>query len=91
MRGIQICSIRFNSFYGAWWPQRTEYYPGKQNILNKSLVDPNGVLVPPLHIKPGLFKNFVKGLNKYSVAFKHLLPVFPKEKAQLLVFGSGSY
>ena len=32
----------------------------------------NKVLLPPLHIKLGLMKNFVKALHKNGVAFQHL-------------------
>lgn len=60
------------------WPQRTQYSPGKENISNKPLIDPNDVLLPPLHIKLGLFKNFVKALDKDGEAFQYLLQVFPK-------------
>ena len=34
--------------------------------------------MPPLHIKLGLMKQFVKDLNKESAAFKHLRKYFPK-------------
>ena len=36
----------------------------------------NKVLLPPLHIKLGLMKNFVKVLHKKGAAFQHLSPVF---------------
>ncbi|KAK3882315.1 hypothetical protein Pcinc_013307 [Petrolisthes cinctipes] len=34
--------------------------------------------MPPLHIKLGLMKQFVKALNQESAAFKYLLEFFPK-------------
>ena len=37
----------------------------------------NTVLLPPLHIKLGLMKNFMKALHKYDAAFQHLSTVFP--------------
>ena len=37
----------------------------------------NKVLLPPLHIKLGLMKNFVKALHKNGAAFQHLSTVFP--------------
>ena len=37
----------------------------------------NYVLLPPLHIKLGLMKNFVKAMDKSSAAFQHLSTVFP--------------
>ena len=36
------------------------------------------VLLPPLHIKLGLMKNFVKGMNKEGQAFRYLRNKFPK-------------
>ena len=46
--------------------------------LWEPLVDPKIVLMPPLHIKLGLMKQFVKALNQESDAFKYLLEFFPK-------------
>ena len=34
--------------------------------------------MPPLHIKLGLFKQFVKSLDKNSDAFQYLQNLFPK-------------
>ena len=36
----------------------------------------NKALLPPLHIKLGLIKNFVKALDKNGAAFQHLSTVF---------------
>lgn len=36
--------------------------PGEKNVLRKNLVNPKKVLMPPLHIKLGLIKLFVKAL-----------------------------
>ena len=40
-------------------------------------MDMNKVLLPPLHIKLGLMKNFMKALHKNGAAFQHLSTVFP--------------
>ena len=40
-------------------------------------MDRNKVLLPPLHIKLGLMKDFVKVLHKNGAAFQHLSTVFP--------------
>jgi len=42
------------------------------NIINKSLVDPSKVLLPPLHIKLGLMKQFVKALDKEGECFMYI-------------------
>lgn len=47
------------------------------NILRKNLVDQKNVLLPPLHIKLGLMKQFVKALPKDGRCFKYLYQKFP--------------
>ena len=42
------------------------------------LVPQNKIILPPMHIKLGLFKQFVKGLRKDSPAFEFLHECFPK-------------
>jgi hypothetical protein len=51
--------------------------PGSKNILCKSLVDPKKILLPPLHIKLGIMKQFVKALPKTGNFFKYLCKTFP--------------
>lgn len=60
------------------WPQRTEFSVGRNNVKWEPLVDPRKVLMPPLHIKLGLMKQFVRALDKESAAFKYLQDFFPK-------------
>ena len=59
------------------WPARTNLMPGHYNIKYIPLVDKEKVLLPPLHIKLGLMKNFVKALDKEGDAFKYLHQRFP--------------
>ncbi|XP_076036895.1 uncharacterized protein LOC143022524 [Oratosquilla oratoria] len=63
------------------WPQRTEFCVGKNNVKWEPLLDPKKVLFPPLHLKLGLMKQFVRVLDKESPAFKFLQDVFPKLSA----------
>ena len=50
-----------------------------KNIQHIPLVNPDKVLMPPLHIKLGLMKNFVKAMAKQnSNGFKFLCKKFPK-------------
>ncbi|XP_067618040.1 uncharacterized protein [Eurosta solidaginis] len=60
------------------WPPRAEYEPGAFNIANPPLVNPERVILPALHIKLGLMKNFVKALNKDAPSFQYLTKIFPK-------------
>ena len=59
------------------WPIRKALDPGVKNIARESLVDPKKVLLPPLHIKLGLMKQFVKALAKEGECFKYLCDQFP--------------
>ena len=60
------------------WPKREEFVVGEKNVKNISLINPKKVLLPPLHIKLGLIKQFVKALDKDGAAFKYLQNLFPK-------------
>ena len=59
------------------WPKRTEFVPGQRNVKAIPLVPAEKVLLPPLHIKLGLMKNFVKALPKVGAGFKYLAHKFP--------------
>ena len=59
------------------WGSRSTFVPGEHSLKENPLVDMNKVLLPPLHIKLGLMKNFVKALHKNGAAFQHLSTVFP--------------
>ena len=60
------------------WPPRSSYNIVAHNVKQTPLVEPKKVLLPPLHIKPGLIKQFVKELNPESDVFKHIQELFPK-------------
>ena len=61
------------------WPTRNSYAPGVKNIQHTPIVNPDKVLMPPLHIKLGLTKTFVKAMAKQnSNGVKFLYKKFPK-------------
>ena len=60
------------------WPARNEFVVGERNIRSQPLVKQDKILMPPLHIKLGLIKQFVKALDPNSEAFHYLKTVFPK-------------
>jgi hypothetical protein len=60
------------------WPIRDELVPGEHNVIHPALVERDKVLLPPLHIKLGLAKQYVKALNTRGRAFKHIREMFPK-------------
>jgi hypothetical protein len=60
------------------WPKRKNLTPGKKNVTYKPLVDPKKVYLPPLHIKLGLMKNFVKVMDHDCQGFLYLQRKFPR-------------
>ena len=46
------------------WSSREPLQPGSHNIVANPLVKPHQILLPPLNIKLGLMKNFVKAIIK---------------------------
>ena len=58
------------------WPKRNEFTVGEKNILNESLVPPDKVILPPLYIKLGLMKQYVKSLDKGGECFKYICQKF---------------
>jgi hypothetical protein len=59
------------------WPARDYFIPGKENVKHQALVDPKKIILPPLHIKLGLIKNFIKALPKEGAAFAYVKTKFP--------------
>ena len=45
------------------WQNKTQLTVGGRNIINLHLVDREKIIFPPLHIKLGLMKQFVKALD----------------------------
>jgi len=60
------------------WPARTQLTTGQYNVIHDRLVETEKILLPPLHIKLGLAKQFVKALGSQSEAFQHICLMFPK-------------
>jgi len=70
------------------WNQRIFYEPGTNSVQSIPLVDPKNIFLPPLHIKLGLIKNFVKAMGKTnSEGFQYLKEKFPKVSAAKLKEG----
>jgi len=61
----------------SMWPLRYALTPGSSNINYKSLVTRGKILLPPLHIKFGLMKQFCKLLRRDGDCWKMLLSKFP--------------
>ena len=59
------------------WPERTIQEVGADSIENNPLVPSSKILLPPLHIKLGLIRNFIKALDVDGCALQHIKKVFP--------------
>ena len=49
----------------------------ENNVLCEQLVPRDRIIFPPLHIKLGLMKQFVKALNKEGTCFQYICKTFP--------------
>lgn len=91
LNGLQGGNTKYPCFLCEWdsraykehytrqeYPQRRTFAPGYKNVLNMPLVDPSNIILPPLHIKLGLIKQFVKALDKNGPTFTYLRSKFPK-------------
>lgn len=71
------------------WSLRETMVPGSLNVINAPLVSRDRIILPPLHIKLGLMKQFVKALDKDGECFKYITRMFPKlstEKTKAGIF-----
>ena len=50
---------------------------GEYNLVNEPLVEREKIILPPLHIKLGLIKQFVEALNKKGNYFEYICKLFP--------------
>lgn len=60
------------------WQHRQSHQIGTDSVENMPLVPSSKIILPPLHIKLGLIRNFVRALDSQSAAMAHLKIVFPK-------------
>ena len=59
------------------WPLPQAYTFGFQNIQSSPLVPTDKIRLPPLYMKLGIFKNFIKALDRESESVKGLHQIFP--------------
>ena len=72
------------------WPLRQGLKPSLHNIQSHPLIETNKILLPTLHIKLGIMKNFVKAMDKESnwFAFPQKFPQISTEKLKAGIFDS---
>lgn len=73
------------------WPMREEIRLRRNNVIEIPLVPVEKILLPPLHIKLGIVKNFIKRLNPLGNAFNELHRIFPRLSAAKIKEGKYGY
>ncbi|XP_049310669.1 uncharacterized protein LOC125778144 [Bactrocera dorsalis] len=71
-------------YHIKYFEERKENIIGDLNVIHESLVPKDKVILPPLHIKLGVVKNFIKSLNTQGYAFKRIQTIFPRLSAAKL-------
>ena len=66
-----------NHYVNKLWPKQTSLTPGEKNVITPPLVLREKICLPPLGIKLGVMKNFVKGMNKTGHGFEYVRSKFP--------------
>ncbi|GBO43732.1 hypothetical protein AVEN_79381-1 [Araneus ventricosus] len=72
------CRDRKKHYIKKVWPKRQFLIPGVKNEEKEPLVASEKILLPSLHIKLGLMKNFVKAMDCGGNGFQYLRLKFPK-------------
>ncbi|GFS88860.1 uncharacterized protein TNCV_3569571 [Trichonephila clavipes] len=69
------------------WPVLEELKVGTKNVINTPLVSQDRIILPPLYIKLGIMKQFVKALDKSGECFNVLSRKFPRLSIETLKAG----
>ena len=75
---MPLTRARHTHYKEKVWPKRCHFTFGLNNVANPVLVLPNKIILPSLHKKSGLIKQFVKALDKDCDAMNFLKTKFPK-------------
>ena len=59
------------------WLAREYLVVSDKNIINELLVNRDHIVLPPLYMKLGLMKQFVKALDKDGNCFNYIAKIFP--------------
>lgn len=71
------------------WPMRENMVVGAKNVIHEPLVNRDKIIFPPLHIKLGLMKQFVKALDYDGQCFEYIgrtMPGISTEKLKAGIF-----
>ena len=91
LMGLQLGYTKYCCFLCEWdsraktfyylkrdWPQRKSLKVRAKNVQHPTPAEWHKILLPPLHIKLDLMKNFVKAMDRAGSAFKYLAEKFPQ-------------
>ena len=59
------------------WPVPEQLKVADKNVIHVQFVPREKIMFPPLHIKLGIIKQFIKALDKTGQCFQHISSVFP--------------
>lgn len=95
LMGMQQGYVKFGCYLCTWnsrdrahhyitkvWPIRESLSPGQHNVINEPIVDPQNIILPPLHIRLGLGTNFIKKLDFEGPAFLYLVEKFKSQVSE---------
>lgn len=60
------------------WKSRETSEFKRMNVVEDPLVSKDNIILPPLHIKLGVVKNFITNVSKFEPVFSCLKKIFPK-------------
>ena len=69
------------------WPAREDLAGGDKNFITEPLINRDRIKLPPLHIKLGLMKQFVKTLDKHGNCFDYIVKKFSSLSMEKLIAG----
>ena len=91
LMGFQLGCTKYCCFVCEWdrraktlhclkteWSRQKSLKVREKNVQQPALAEWHKILLPPLHIKLGLVKNFVKAMDRTGSAFKYLAEKFPR-------------
>lgn len=91
LMGLQLGYTKYMCFMCLWdtrfkgnqyqthdWVDRAAAPNERGNVIHPSLVEKEKILLPPLHIKLGMVKNFIKAIVGRPDVFECLRTIFPR-------------
>ncbi|QQP36648.1 Uncharacterized protein FKW44_021815, partial [Caligus rogercresseyi] len=78
LKMVNFYLVSIQHYVKKEWPARDQLVPGARNIIHEPFVDREKILIPPLHLKLGLMKQFTRALDKDGRCFNYLCRAFPR-------------